>query len=67
MNIKQASLSDLANELDRADIALAVGFSRKVERLWKEYRKAVWSEIKRRTPIDATAMTDAELLRQLNE
>ena len=35
MNIKQASLSDLANELDRADIALAVGFSRKVERQWK--------------------------------
>ena len=68
MNIERASLADLAIELERADVALSLGFSRKEERRWRAYRKAVWTEIKRRTPVptESRKLTDADLLRELS-
>ena len=62
--IDRATDSELAEELNRADIALSVGFSRAEERRWKKYRRAIVAEIDRRHPVDST-MTDAELQREL--
>jgi hypothetical protein len=67
MHIDEATLEQLASELERADVALAIQLSAKESRRWAKYRKAVWAEIKRRTPVeDAIArMTDAELMAEL--
>jgi hypothetical protein len=62
--IDQASDSQLAEELNRADIALAIGFGRAETRRWKKYRRAIVAELDRRYPDDGT-ITDAELQREL--
>lgn len=62
--IDQATDSQLAEELKRADIALGIGFSRTEEQRWKKYRRAIVAEIDRRHPVDST-MTDAELQSEL--
>lgn len=67
MTLQNASLSELAEELNRADIALSIGLSRKAEREWKAYRKALVAEVDRRSPVAKDDMTDAELLAKLAE
>lgn len=63
-----ATMSELAEELNRCDIALAIGLSRKEERKWVAYRKAIKLEIERCEPLDATiaAMTDEQLMSELS-
>lgn len=63
----KATLSELAEELNRADIALSIGMSRKEERKWVKYRRDVMREIDRRDPVppEMASMTDAELLAAL--
>jgi hypothetical protein len=64
MELANASLPELAAELNKADTALAlrhrVGFFRK-------YRQAIKAEIDRRCPIDpqTAAMSDTDLLASL--
>lgn len=66
--IEQATLAELATELERSDIALAIGLSRKAENRWRRYRRAVQAEIDRRCPVPANLkdISDDELLRQLS-
>ena len=68
MNANEATLSELAEELNRANIALAIGLSRKEERKWRRYRKQVHAELMQRTAPshDSRPMTDAELKAELS-
>jgi hypothetical protein len=67
VQLTDASMSDLATELQKAELALAIGLSRREDRKWKAYRGAIRAEIDRRAPIspELQAMTDAELLKAL--
>lgn len=64
MNITDATMSELADELNKCDTALMLGVQ---VRFFKKYRKFVAAEIDRRCPIDQklAAMSDADLLSQL--
>lgn len=64
-----ATLSYLVTELNKADIALAIGFSAKETRKWKAYRKAIKAEIARLDPIDPeiAAMSDEDLVAALQD
>jgi hypothetical protein len=69
MQATNASLSELATELQKADLALSLGLSRREERKWQTYRRNLLAEIERRDPVKhiAATMTDAELLAALAE
>lgn len=64
-NVSEASLSDLAEELTRADVAIALGIQ---PRKWAKYRKAILGELMRRTepPAGTPPVTDEELMAELS-
>jgi len=64
MNVSEATLSDLAAELNRADLAIALGIK---PRSWAKYRKRIHAELMARTapPAGSHEPTDAELMADL--
>lgn len=65
MNASTATLADLAEELNRCEIALSIGMSRKEERKWTKYQKEVKAEINRRSPV--AEVSDDVLMAELSE
>lgn len=68
-DVKLATLSELAAELEKADKAIAILQYGKDCRIWKIYRRRIYNELMRRTPVDAATakLTDAQLLKELQK
>ena len=64
-HIADATLAELAHELDRAAVAIALGIT---PRKWRAYAKAIRAEMLRRYPVppELANITDEELLRELS-
>lgn len=64
--MSDATMSELAEELNKCDAALTLGVR---VRFFRKYRKAIWAEINRREPItpEEAAMSDAELVAALKD